>query len=320
MNIRLFSLQNKNVFVSCIVPVFNEEANVLPFLAALSAKLAQLTARFEIVVIEDGSQDGTLEKLLSLPVSMRVRTLGFSRNFGKEIALMAGLQHCRGEVAILLDADFQHPLGCLGVFLGHWAEGYDQVYGVRNNRNTDSRFRRAFSHLFYGLMARITRIDLPQNAGDFRLLDRKVVDTLNAMPERTRFMKGLYAWVGFRSKAVPFEVQERVTGKSGWGFLRLTELALTGITSFSAIPLRVWGVAGALISVLSLLYAIWIVTITLLYGTDLPGFPSIIVAVMFFGGIQLLSIGILGEYIAGIFTEVKQRPHYVIGIKKEFEE
>jgi glycosyltransferase involved in cell wall biosynthesis len=170
------------------------------------------------------------------------------------------------------------------------------------------------------LMQKITQIDIPPNAGDFRLLDRQVINALNSFPERTRFMKGLYAWVGFKSLAVPFTVQQRAGGKSSWRFTRLTELAITGITSFSDVPLRVWGMIGFLISLVSLVYAIYIVTVTLLYGADLPGFPTLVVAIMFLGGVQLLSIGILGEYIARIFTEVKHRPKYLIHTKVGFDE
>jgi len=312
-------IQKKEVFISCVIPVFNEESNINPFLDRLTETLQTLTNHYEIIVVDDGSRDTTVAKMLARSPDKSLKLLGFSRNFGKEIALTAGLEHCSGDVAILMDADFQHPVELLGEFLKHWGEGYDMVYGIRSNRDTESRIRRAFAHVFYRLMALITRIHIPENAGDFRLLDRKIIDTLNQIPERTRFMKGLYAWVGFRKMAVPFTVRERLAGRSGWGFMRLAELALTGITSFSALPLRVWGVAGFVISMISLIYAIYLVTVTLLYGTDLPGFPSIMVAVMFFGGIQLLSIGILGEYIARIFTEVKRRPKYVLDIKNGFE-
>jgi polyisoprenyl-phosphate glycosyltransferase len=208
----------------------------------------------------------------------------------------------------------------LPVFLTQWAEGYDMVYGTRTDRISESYFKRNFARLFYWLMRKITIIDMPDNAGDFRLLDRKVVDALHQFPERTRFMKGLYAWLGFKKIGVPFEVKDRAAGKSSWGFVKLTELAITGITSFSDIPLRVWGMIGFVVSFISLLYAIYIVTVTLLYGADLPGFPTLIVAIMFLGGVQLLSIGIMGEYIARIFTEVKQRPKYLLQIKEGFDQ
>jgi glycosyltransferase involved in cell wall biosynthesis len=317
---RLQKIQNKTLFISCIVPVYNEEVVVESFFSKLHSYLSTLTNQFEIIVIDDGSRDATVAKLLQLAQHYSLKLIGFSRNFGKEIALTAGLEHCRGEVAILMDVDFQHPMDILPTFLQHWAEGYDMAYGVRKNRDDESWLKRSFAGLFYWLMAKLTKIDIPNNAGDFRLLDRNVVVALNHFKERTRFMKGLYAWVGFNKIAVPFDVKPRAAGKSSWGLGKLTELALTGITSFSDIPLRVWGFVGFVVSLISMVYAIYIVTVTLLYGTDLPGFPTLIVAIMFLGGIQLLSIGILGEYIARIFTEVKQRPKYVVAIKEGFED
>jgi glycosyltransferase involved in cell wall biosynthesis len=316
---RQAALQNKSVYISCIVPVYNEEANVTEFFLQLQTLLQQLTNQFEIIVIDDGSHDETVTKITALPASYNIKLLCLSRNFGKESALTAGLENCSGDVAIILDADFQHPLQTLPIFLEKWAEGYEMVYGVRENRNDESSVKRGFAQMFYWLMAKITHIDIPNNAGDFRLLDRKVIASINQFQERSRFMKGLYAWVGYKSIAVPFQVQERTAGRSGWGLRRLTELAITGITSFSDIPLRVWAFVGFLISFISLIYAIYIVTVTLIFGADVPGFPSIIVAVMFFGGIQLLSIGILGEYIARIFMEVKQRPKYIVEKKYGFE-
>lgn len=313
------AIQNKDVFISCVIPVYNEQANVEAFFPKLAACLRDMAHRFEIIVIDDGSRDTTVQKIMQLPKELNIKLLGFSRNFGKETALTAGLEHCSGDVAILMDADFQHPIETLPEFLKHWGEGYEMVYGVRKNRDNESRIKRSFARLFYWLMAKITKIEIPNNAGDFRLLDRKVVDAINSFKERTRFMKGLYAWVGFKKTAVPFEVQDRAAGKSSWGLVKLTELAITGITTFSDVPLRVWGFIGFIVSLVSLCYAIYFVTDTMIYGTDLPGFPSIIVAVMFLGGIQLLSIGILGEYIARIFTEVKQRPKYIIETKYGFD-
>jgi glycosyltransferase involved in cell wall biosynthesis len=311
------AIQNKSVFISCIVPVYNEQALIGSFFTQLAACLQKLTEKFEIIVVDDGSQDNTVVELQKLlPSSIKV--IALSRNFGKEIALTAGLEHCSGDVAILMDADFQHPISLLPTFIQYWGEGYDMVYGVRNNRENESLVKRSMAKLFYWIMSKVTKLDIPNNAGDFRLLDRKVVNALNSFQERTRFMKGLYAWVGYKKIAVPFDVQERAGGKSSWGLKRLTELAITGITSFSDIPLRVWGFVGFIISTLSVVYALYFLAYTLIYGADLPGFPSIIVSVMFLGGIQLLSIGILGEYIARIFTEVKKRPKYLIGEKFGF--
>lgn len=317
---RQLAFQSKSVYISCIVPVYNEEAVINSFISELQNTLRLLTNRFEIIVVNDGSRDHTVDKVLQLPKTYRVKLLSLSRNFGKEIALSAGLEHCSGDVAILLDADFQHPLNMIGTFVQYWAEGYDMVYGMRKSRESEAYLKRNFARLFYWVMQKITKIDIPNNAGDFRLIDRNIIHALNQFPERTRFMKGLYAWVGYKKIGVPFEVQERVAGNSSWSFSKLTDLAITGITTFSDVPLRVWGLVGFVISFISLLYAIYIIAETLIYGADLPGFPTLAAAIMFFGGIQLLSIGILGEYIARIFTEVKQRPKYLLELKEGFDE
>jgi polyisoprenyl-phosphate glycosyltransferase len=312
-------LANRRVHISCVVPVYNEEAVIAGFLQQLQQTLDAITDHYEIIVVDDGSRDQTIANVRTCVQAPKVKLLALSRNFGKEVALTAGLEHCSGEVAILLDADFQHPLSLLKPFVEHWAQGYDMVYGVRHSREEETYLKRNFAHLFYWVMQKITKIDIPNNAGDFRLLDRKIVQALKDFPERTRFMKGLYAWVGFKKIGLNYEVQERAAGKSSWRFSKLTELAITGITSFSDVPLRVWGMIGFVISLFSLIYAIYIVTVTLIFGADLPGFPTLVVAIMFLGGIQLLSIGILGEYIARIFTEVKQRPKYLLQIKEGFE-
>lgn len=319
-NKRLQLIENKELFISCIVPVFNEQLNIDRFLTELMACLVRLTNQYEIIVVDDGSKDATIATVCKLTDNSPVKLLGFSRNFGKEIALTAGLEHCKGDVAILIDADFQHPIELIPVFLEKWASGCDMVYGLRNSRKNESRAKRSFARLFYWLMSKMAKITIPSNAGDFRLLDKKVIQTLNSFNERTRFMKGLYAWVGFNSCSVPYDVKERAGGQSAWGFSKLTELAITGITSFSDVPLRVWSFVGFVISFLSLVYAIYIVTVTMIFGADLPGFPTLVVAIMFFGGVQLLSIGILGEYIARIFTEVKQRPNYIVDMKMGFGE
>ncbi len=311
-------IEKKEIFISCVVPVYNEETNIPLFIPELHAFLKKITQHFEIIIVDDGSKDGTIQKIRELPSELKIKLLGFSRNFGKEIALTAGLDHASGEIIILIDADFQHPIEVIQVFLQKWGEGYDMVYGIRKNRDNESRLKRNFAGLFYWIMGKITKINIPNNAGDFRLMDRKVVDSLNTFHERTRFMKGLFAYVGFKKIAVPYDVKERISGKSSLGFSRLTELAITGITSFSDAPLRVWGFVGFIISVISLIYAIYIMTMTFIFGTDLPGFPTLVVAIIFFGGIQLMSIGILGEYIARIFTEVKQRPNYIIETKEGF--
>ncbi len=313
-------LEKKDVFISCIVPVFNESANVASFFSELHGMLEGMAKRFEIIVIDDGSRDTTVDDTLKLPKAYGIKLLKFSRNFGKEVALMAGLEHCSGDVAIIIDADFQHPISLLPRFLRGWGKGHDMVYGVRDNRDNESLLKRAFARLFYWSMEKLTDIHIPHNAGDFRLLDHKVVNALNQFKERARFTKGLYAWVGFKKLAVPYTVQDRAHGKSRWGFLKLAELAMTGVMAFSNVPLRIWGFIGLVISSISLIYTIYLIAVTLFYGTDLPGFPTLAAAIMFFGGVQLLSIGILGEYIARIFTEVKHRPAYILEATHGFDD
>ncbi len=298
--------------LSVVVPVYNEEDVIGDFLHALHAASQSWGMPTEILVINDASRDTTLARLKALRQDIPIKILSFSRNFGKECALTAGLEYCQGDVALLIDADFQHPLDVVPQFIEAWEEGYDMVYGVRQSRGDEKPIKRWLTHTFYRLFNKITPIDIPKNAGDFRLLDKKVVTALNQLPERARYMKGLYAWVGFQSKGIYFTVQPRAAGQSSWNFFRLIELALTGITAFSDLPLRVWSIVGAIISLFAFVYGSFIVIKTLVAGADFPGFATLIVAIMFLGGIQLLSVGILGEYISRIFNEVKQRPTYII--------
>ena len=315
---RLSRLRQKSIVISCVIPVYNEYEIISEFLCSLHHKLKELTDSLEIIVVDDGSTDLTAETVIELQKHLPVKLLCLSRNFGKENAITAGLDYSSGDVTILLDADFQHPLELLTVFLEKWAEGYEMVYGVRKSRDNESKFKRASTHFFYQIMHYFSSVEIPTDAGDFRLLDRQVVASLRQLKESNRFMKGLYAWVGFKSLAIPFTVQKRKAGTSSWHFSKLAELALTGITSFSHVPLRIWSLVGLTISALSLSCVVYIIIKTLLYGTKTPGYPSIMVAIAFLGGIQLLSIGILGEYIGRIFTEVKKRPHYLLAKKYDF--
>lgn len=319
LNDRQIRLKNREVCITCIVPVFNEAAGVGKFLFALCEKLKTLTDFGEILVVDDGSCDETVSVVKGLLQTLPLKLICLSRNFGKEMALTAGLAEAKGDVDILMDADFQHPIELLPLFLQRWAEGVDMVYGVQQDRRRESFSKRFFSRLFYRVMARFANVDLPVNAGDFRLLDAGVVAALNLCPERNRFMKGLYAWVGFKSVGVPFTAPNRISGKTAWRFRNLLALALTGLTSFSDVPLRVWGIIGFVISSTALVYGVCVVFATWLYGADVPGYPTIVVAIMFLGGIQLLSIGIVGEYVARIFSEVKQRPPYIISQKYGFD-
>ncbi len=307
------ALTNRSLSITCIVPIYNEEANIVPFFTLLRDKLASLSDVVEIIAINDGSRDNSQAQLLLVHEQLKVKVLQFSRNFGKEIAITAGLDYASGDVAIIMDGDFQHPFNTFDTFFEKWIEGYDMVYGLRVSREDEKPTKRFFANIFYRLMTSISKADMPPNAGDFRLLDRKVINALKQTRENVRFMKGLYSWVGFKSCGVPFDVQDRVAGKSSWRFMKLCELAITGIVSFSDIPLRVWSFIGFFISFLAFVSIIYTVIDTWLFGVDVPGYATLLIAVTFFGGIQLLSIGIMGEYIARIFTEVKRRPNYLVG-------
>ena len=293
--------------------MYDEAEHAGTFLAALSSRLASLSDRFEIVVVNDGSRDATREEVLRVAEACHVHYLELSRNFGKEAALSAGLEAARGEVVVILDADGQHPLDLLPRMLERWRDGHDMVYGVRAHRRDEPFPKRLGAALFYRLLSLGAGVEIPPGAGDFRLLDRRVVDALKRLPERTRFMKGLYAWVGFRSSALEFEVRSRAAGRSAYSYGRLLRLALAGLTAFTNLPLRALAFAGAAISALALGYGAWVIFEELVYDIPVPGYPSIMVSIMFFAGVQLLSLGIIGEYLGRVFDEVKDRPTYFVG-------
>jgi glycosyltransferase involved in cell wall biosynthesis len=299
--------------LSVIVPVFNESANIGPLCERLVPVLSRITAAWEILFVDDGSGDGTLAAISDRSIAEpRIGAISFSRNFGKEIAIAAGLDHARGRAVVIMDADLQHPPETIATFVERWREGYVMVYAQRTSREDESAVKRGFARLFYRLFDSFTHMTLPEGAGDFRLIDRKGVEVLRALPERTRFSKGLYAWIGFRSIGVPYEVAPREHGITKWSFRKLFRFAFDGITAFSTVPLRVWTYLGGLISLFSIACAIFFIVRTLLFGTDVAGYPSLIVSIMFLGGVQLMSLGIIGEYIGRIFAEVKRRPLYVV--------
>jgi glycosyltransferase involved in cell wall biosynthesis len=299
--------------LSVVIPVYNEGSNIGPLCARVVGVLQRITPDWEIVFVDDGSQDGTIEAIKAAGArEPRIGAVSLSRNFGKEIAIAAGLDHARGRAVVIMDADLQHPPEMIETFVERWREGYVMVYGQRTDRSAESRFKRNSALMFYRLFRRFGETSLPEGAGDFRLIDRKGVEALKALHERARFSKGLYAWIGFKSIGVPFLVEERQSGDSKWSIRKLFRFAFDGITSFTTVPLRVWTYLGLLISFLSILTAFYFLVSTLLYGTDLPGFPSLIISVMFFSGVQLMSLGIIGEYIGRIFAEVKRRPLYVV--------
>lgn len=299
--------------LSCVVPAYNEQDNLGDFIQALIPTVQALTADFEIIIVNDGSRDATHDVAMQLvEQGLPVRYLALSRNFGKEAALSAGIDHARGNAVVLIDADFQHPLEMLPEMHALWHSGYEMIYGVIADRGAESGAKRLGTNLFYTLMNSGNGVKVPPNAGDFRWMDRKVVDALKALPERNRFMKGLYAWVGFKTAALPFVPKDRAAGQSSFNLRRLGALALLGLTSFTTLPLRVWSVIGGAVALLALAYGLWITLDTLLFGADLAGWPTLAAGIMLFSGVQLMSIGILGEYIGRIYDEVKQRPTYLI--------
>jgi polyisoprenyl-phosphate glycosyltransferase len=299
--------------LSVIVPVLNEELNIPVIADRIGTVLRGVVASYEILFVDDGSTDGTMAAIRALSkTDAAIRAISFSRNFGKEVAIAAGLDHSRGNAVVLIDADLQHPPETIAEFVAKWREGYDMVYGQRIDRSTDGRTYSRFAQRFYTLFERFGEMELPQGAGDFRLMSRRVVDALKDMPERARFSKGLYAWVGFRHIGVPYQVAPRLHGATKWNYGKLFRFAFDGLTSFSTAPLKLATYCGVTISGLAFLYALVTIVRTLIFGADVPGFPSLMVSVMFFSGIQLIFLGIIGEYIGRIFAEVKERPLYLV--------
>lgn len=298
--------------LSFVIPAMNEEENIARTIALVAAEAQRLVGRFEIVVVDDGSTDATFQAARAEAERYPLRILRLSRNFGKEQAIMAGLEKTTGAAVVILDADLQEPLCHLETMLTHRAEGFDMVYATRAHRNDETWRKRAFTRLFYAMLNLGSDIEVPADARDFRLMDRRVVDALCALPERNRFMKGLYGWVGFRTKAIAIDLSPRHAGASKFGFRKLFRLGLTGVTSFTAWPLRVWTSIGMVVAICSILYGLWIAARTLLFGIDVPGWSTLVVAVSLLGGVQLISIGVLGEYLARVFTEVKGRPNFII--------
>jgi polyisoprenyl-phosphate glycosyltransferase len=305
--------------LSLIAPVKDEEEAIAPFIARVAPILDGLFPEprdepaWEILFVDDGSEDNTLAAIVQAHQrEPRVRALSLSRNFGKEAALTAGLDFASGQAVIPIDVDLQDPPEMIGAMLAKWRDGYEVVYGVRTNRETDSLPKRLTADLYYRAHNYLSSDKIPEHAGDFRLLDRSVVEVIKAMPERNRFMKGLFAWSGFREAAVEYKRAEREVGSTKFRYWKLWTLALDGITSGSTMPLRIWSYIGVVIAFLTLLYAVGVVIKTMVFGSDVAGYPSLMVAILFFGGLQLISLGVLGEYIGRILIETKRRPLYVV--------
>lgn len=304
-------MSNLNPFLCCVVPAYNEAENLKAFIPALSQALKQQDIRFEIIVVDDGSKDNTIEVLQGLLKDYPVHVLELSRNFGKEAALFAGLDHVHGDLALLIDADFQHPITAIPTMLNLWRDGYDMIYGIRN-RKTESWYKKLLTNIYYKILNASSRVDIPENAGDFRLLDAKVVQAIRDLPERNLYMKGLYAWVGFKSIGILFAEEDRQYGQSNFSFRSLLNLAISGLTAFSDLPLRICIYLGIILGILSFGYGCWIIVQSLLEGIKVPGWTTLAAGIAFLGAIQLIFIGILGEYIARIYAEVKDRPKYII--------
>lgn len=301
-----------DAFVSVVIPAFNESASIGGTLEPIARFLRARARRFEILVIDDGSADGTAESAASLPPATHVTVVQLSRNFGQGAAISAGLDLARGDVVVCMDADGQHPLPTAIQMLEHWEDGHDMVYAYKRDRSDESRFKRFGARWFYRLIGIGTSVRIPPNASEFRVMDRTVVNALKAMPERTRFMKGLFAWVGFRSMGVPYDALPRTQGSSTYSRRRLLAFAWTGLTAYTAMPLRAASAVGLLLSAGALAYGLWVVVDKLMFDEVVPGWPTIVASIMFFSGVQLLFIGVLGEYLARVFDEVKARPNYII--------
>ena len=299
--------------VTVVIPVLNEAANLNGLLDRLRPVLGGLAVRWEVLFVDDGSSDDTLRVLKALnQKDSRITAISLSRNFGKEIALAAGLKYARGDAAILMDADLQHPPEVLSQFIDRWREGYQVVYGQRMDRAEEGPIRRFFARAYYKIFNALAKTDIPEGAGDFRLLDRCAIDAMNRIGETSRFNKGLFSWIGFRSIGVPFSTGSRAAGTSKWSYRRLAHFALDGLTSFSTLPLRVWSLLGLAISLTAFAYALIVLVQTLVLGVDVPGYPSLIISVMFFAGVQLITLGVIGEYLGRVYEEVKARPLFIV--------
>lgn len=310
--------------LSILIPCYNEEENLDYLFDRLTSVLDRLHLKYEIICINDGSADNTLKCLIAHHQrNPAIKVINLSRNFGKEVALSAGIDYATGAAVIPIDADLQDPPELIEQLLIKWREGYEVVNAVRRSRQGESWLKRWTAGAFYRTISGMSPIDIPHDTGDFRLLDRRVVEALKRLPERRRFMKGLFAWVGFKQTAIEYDREPRHQGKTKWNYWKLWNFALEGITSFSFLPLKIWSYLGLLIALISFVYASYLIIRTLILGIDVPGYASIMVAVLFLGGVQMVSLGFIGEYLGRVYDEVKQRPLYLVrdcyGFEKERE-
>jgi glycosyltransferase involved in cell wall biosynthesis len=303
----------KGPLVSIIVPVFNESSNIMEFYFRVTRVMNQTGYGYEVVFVNDGSKDDTLNIIQGLSEKdHHIKIIDLSRNYGKEIALTAGLDNCRGDAVIPIDADLQDPPEVIVELLAKWEEGYEVVFATRTERDGESSMKKVTAHLFYRFIKKLTPIPIPQDTGDFRLMSRKVVNALKELREQHRFMKGLFSWVGFRQTSISYRREPRFAGKSKFNYWKLWNFAIEGITSFSFRPLQVATYLGFSISLFAIAFAFYLLITTLLNGNPVPGYPSLMVAVLFLGGVQLTTMGIIGEYIGRIYNESKRRPLYFV--------
>ncbi|HMM63948.1 MAG TPA: glycosyltransferase family 2 protein [Mesorhizobium sp.] len=302
-----------DVELSIVIPCYNEAAGIETFWSRLTGAVVPLGLAWEAIFVNDGSTDATLEAISRLPAETgAVQIIDFSRNFGKEAAITAGLDHARGAAVIIIDADLQHPPEVIPEMVRLWRQGTEVVLCKRESRDMDSPLRAFLSGLFYKLSSQLFEVKIPRDVGDFRLLDRAVVDALSRLRENQRFMKGLFAWIGFRSETIEFKVEQRAHGASKFHLWKLLNFAVDGITSFTTVPLRLWFYIGMALSLLAIAYGVTIIFSAIFFGNPVPGYPSIVALVTFLGGLQLIGVGILGEYVGRTYKEVKFRPLYVI--------
>lgn len=300
--------------ITILIPCYNEQESLPALYDALSALMASTAGyAWELLFVNDGSRDDTLNIIKALRrQDRRVCYVDLSRNFGKEAAMLAGFDHATGDAVVIMDADLQHPPHVVPRMLEKWEEGYEDVYGKRLTRGRESWLRKRLSLVYYHLLQKFSRVEVLQNVGDFRLLDKKCIDELRKLRETERYTKGMYCWIGFKKASVEFETQDRVAGQSSMRISSLFSLAIDGITSFTVAPLRVSALLGVIVSLVALVYMCCILFKTVFIGESVQGYPTIVVLILFLGGVQLLSLGIIGEYLGKIFVETKNRPVYVV--------
>lgn len=300
--------------ISILIPAYNEE-EVLQHLYERLVKLAGETTdyKFEFLFVNDGSRDRTLEMIKSYAEKdNRIAYVNLSRNFGKEIAMIAGLDHVTGDATVIIDADLQDPPELIPKMIQYWEEGYDDVYARRKNRAGESWFKKITSEMYYKVLQKSTSIPIQQDTGDFRLLSKRCVESLRQFRETQRNAKGMFSWIGYKKKEILYDRDPRAAGETKWNYVKLANLAIDGITSFTTAPLRISSILGTLVSIAAFIYILYLVIRTIFFGTDLAGYPSMMAVILFLGGVQLLSLGVMGEYIGRIFNETKNRPLYLV--------